>query len=57
MKEHVRGLRRSYQFNLTGLLSFEGAAPAAIEFKMIELQQAHRLFFHVNQLLQGADVR
>jgi len=57
MKEHVRGLRRSYQFNLTGLLSFEGAPPAAIEFKMFELQQAHRLFFHVNQLLRGAEVR
>jgi len=48
LKEHIRGLRRSYQVNLTGLLTFVGSAQAAIEFKMIELQQAHRTFIHVN---------
>jgi len=41
-------LRRSYQVKLTGLLTFVGSAQAAIEFKMIELQQAHRTFIHVN---------
>jgi len=53
MKEHIRGLRRVCQVNLTGLLTFVGAAQAAIEFKMIELQQAHRTFLYVNEVVAG----
>ena len=51
MKEGIGGLRPSYkQDKQSALRTSVGGAQAAIEFKIVELEQTHYTLFHVNPL-------